>query len=138
MGKNQVINETQYEQATSILSHLLRESQAKCALVVDRDGQVVTKEGFSKNVDTTALAALAAGAIASTKEIARLVGEPEFSVLLHQGAKGHIHFSLVGERGILVVIFDDRTTLGMVRLFAKQAVTDLEQIFAGSRARVAA
>jgi predicted regulator of Ras-like GTPase activity (Roadblock/LC7/MglB family) len=128
VGKDQVINERQYEQATAVLVNFIRESQAKCALLVDREGQVITKEGFSKNVDTTALAALSAGAIASTKEIARLVGEPEFSVLLHQGEHGNIHFSLVGERGILVVLFDDRTTLGMVRLFAKQAVSELEQV----------
>lgn len=133
VGKNQVINERQYETATVVLGNFLRESQAKCALLVDPDGQVIAKEGFSKNVDTTALAALSAGAIASTKEIARLVGEPQFSVLLHQGEHGHIHFSLVGDRAILVVIFDDRTTLGMVRLFAKQAVTDLEQIFAEAK-----
>jgi hypothetical protein len=49
------------------------------------------------------------------------VGEPEFSVLFHQGKRDHIHISLVGERIILVVIFDDRTTIGMIRLHAKEA-----------------
>lgn len=137
VAKDQIINEQQYKQATAVLQEFVRESQAKCALLVDRDGQVISKEGFSKSVDTTALAALSAGATASTREIARLVGEPRFSVLLHQGEHGHIHFSLVGERAILVVIFDDRTTLGMVRLLAKQAVTDLERVFIEETAKVA-
>ena len=56
---------------------------------------------------------------------ARLVGEPEFSVLFHQGKKDHIHISLIGERSILVVIFDDRTTIGMIRLYAKEAIEKL-------------
>ncbi len=70
-----------------------------------------------------------AGSFASTKEIARLVGEPEFSVLFHQGKKDHIHMSIVGERSILVVIFDDRTTIGMVRLYAKETATELAKVF---------
>ncbi|MFW9842790.1 MAG: roadblock/LC7 domain-containing protein, partial [Candidatus Thorarchaeota archaeon] len=69
------------------------------------------------------------GSFASTKEIARLVGETEFSVLFHQGKKDHIHMSLVGERSILAVIFDDRTTIGMVRLYAKETADELAKIF---------
>ncbi len=97
---------------------------------MDNDGDLITRQGFSHSLDTTALAALLAGSFASTKEIARLVGEPEFSVLFHQGKKDHIHMSLVGERSILVVIFDDRTTIGMVRLYAKEASAELTKIFA--------
>ena len=37
--------------------------------------------------------------------------------------------SLVGERSILVVIFDDRTTIGMVRLYARETSTELAKIF---------
>ena len=90
---------------------------------------MITRQGFTQTLDTTALGALLAGSFASTKEIARLVGEPEFSVLFHQGKKDHIHMSIVGERSILVVIFDDRTTIGMVRLYAKEAAVELEKIF---------
>ena len=71
-----------------------------------------------------------AGSFASTAEIARLVGELEFSVLFHQGKKDHIHMNLVGERTILAVVFDDRTTIGMVRLYAREAAEELERVFA--------
>lgn len=111
------------------LKRLLKGSEAKCALLVDKDGHLVTRQGFTQSLDTTSLAALLAGSFASTKEIARLVGEPEFSVLFHQGKRDHIHMSLVGDRSILVVVFDDRTTIGMVRLYAKEASDDLEKIF---------
>ena len=55
----------------------------------------------------------------------------EFSVLFHQGKKDHIHMSLVGERSILAVIFDDRTTIGMVRLYAKETADELAKVFTG-------
>lgn len=125
-----IIYEEEIEKIDSLLTKLLKGAEAKCALLVDKDGHLITRQGFTHSLDTTALAALLAGSFASTKEIARLVGETEFSVLFHQGKKDHIHMSLVGERSILVVIFDDRTTIGMVRLYSKETAVELAKIFA--------
>jgi len=113
----------------TVMGKLLKGSEAKCALLVDKDGHLISRHGFTQTLDTTALAALMAGSFASTSEIARLVGEPEFSVLFHQGKKDHIHMCLVGDRSILSVIFDDRTTIGMVRLYAKEAAIELQRVF---------
>lgn len=124
-----VIYHEETEKINLALKRLLKGSEAKCALLVDKDGHLVTRQGFTQSLDTTSLAALLAGSFASTREIARLVGEPEFSVLFHQGKRDHIHMSLVGDRSILVVVFDDRTTIGMVRLYAKEASDELMQIF---------
>ena len=126
--ENQVLYEEEINQIDRVLIRLIKEAEAKCALLVDKDGHLLTRQGFTHTLDTTALAALLAGSFASTKEIARLVGEPEFSVLFHQGKKDHIHISLIGERTILVVIFDDRTTIGMVRLYAKEISETLQEI----------
>ncbi|MFQ6032892.1 MAG: roadblock/LC7 domain-containing protein, partial [Candidatus Zixiibacteriota bacterium] len=76
-----VIYEEEIEKIEKSLNRLIKNSQAKCALLVDKDGHLITRRGFTHSLDTTALAALLAGSFASTKEIARLVGEPEFSVL---------------------------------------------------------
>jgi hypothetical protein len=76
-------------------------------------------------MDVTSLAALAAGSFASTKAIATLIGETEFSVMFHQGAKENIHISLVDEDVIMVLIFDDRTNLGLVKMVAGQAKSSL-------------
>ena len=124
-----VIYEEQIEKINQLLSKLIKGAEAKCALMVDKDGHLITRQGFTHSLDTTALAALLAGSFASTKEIARLVGEPEFSVLFHQGKRDHIHINLVGERSILVIIFDDRTTIGMVRLYAKEVGGEVRAIF---------
>jgi predicted regulator of Ras-like GTPase activity (Roadblock/LC7/MglB family) len=124
-----IIYEEEINTIDALLNKLLKGAEAKCALLVDKDGHLITRQGFTHSLDTTALAALLAGSFASTKEIARLVGEPEFSVLFHQGKKDHIHMSIVGERSILVVIFDDRTTIGMVRLYAKETALELAKVF---------
>ena len=133
-----IIYEEEINQIDALISKMLKGAEAKCALLVDKDGHLITRQGFTHSLDTTALAALLAGSFASTREIARLVGESEFSVLFHQGKKDHIHMSLVGERSILVVIFDDRTTIGMVRLYAKETANELARIFEQIRANAAA
>lgn len=124
----------QIDRVNAALLRLIKKAEAKCTLLVDKDGHLVTRQGFTQTLDVTALSALLAGSFASTKEIARLVGEPEFSVLFHQGKKDHIHISLVGERWILAVIFDDRTTIGMVRLYCREAGKALAEVFAEGEA----
>ena len=89
-----IIYEEEIAQVDALISRLLKGCDAKCALLVDKDGHLITRKGFTHSLDTTALAALLAGSFASTKEIARLVGEPEFSVLFHQGKKDHIQSML--------------------------------------------
>jgi predicted regulator of Ras-like GTPase activity (Roadblock/LC7/MglB family) len=124
-----ILYEAEIQEIESLLSKMLKGAEAKCALLVDKDGHLISRQGFTHSLDTTALAALMAGSFASTREIARLVGEEEFSVLFHQGKKDHIHMSLVGERSIMVVVFDDRTTIGMVRLYARESAQKLTDVF---------
>ncbi len=133
MEENLILYEEEITRIDKVLSRLIKGAEAKCALLVDKDGHLITRQGFTHSLDTTALAALLAGSFASTKEIARLVGEPEFSIMFHQGKRDHIHISLVGDRTILVVIFDDRTTIGMVRLYAKEVGDELALIFREAR-----
>ena len=77
------------------------------------------------------LASLTAGNIAATGGIARLLGEKEFTILFHEGEKDNIHISLIGQRIILVIIFDNRSSLGLVRLRVKKASEALAGIFEG-------
>lgn len=123
-----VIYEEDVVKIEALMGRTLKGAEAKCALLVDKDGHLITKQGFTHSLDTTALSALLAGSFASTKEIARLVGESEFSVLFHQGKKDHIHMSLIGDRAIMAIIFDDRTTIGMVRLYSKEIAQELTKI----------
>ena len=111
------------------LNVFLKNANAHCALLVDKDGHLVTKEGESMTFDVDTISALVAGSFAATKQMAKLLGEEEFSLMFHQGKKDNIQLSLVGDRTILAVIFDDRTTLGMVRLYSSQVAAKLGQVF---------
>jgi len=65
---------------------------------------------------------------AATDGLAKLIGEKEFSILFHEGRKDNIHISIVGKRLILVVIFDERSSLGLVRLRVRKASADIERV----------
>jgi predicted regulator of Ras-like GTPase activity (Roadblock/LC7/MglB family) len=122
-----IIRQEDLEQFEHVLQELLQLSLAKTVLLVNRnDGSLIACRGLAEHLDVVSLAALSAGAFASAREIARLVGEPEFSVLSHQGEREHVHVNLVGEHGLLMVLFDGRTTMGLVRVCARQATIQLE------------
>ena len=126
-GLDLVIREADVAEFDQALQNLLRLSLAKCALLINRnDGSLITTQGYLDDMDTSSLGALAAGAFASAREIARLVGESEFSVLFHQGQREHVHVNLAGQHGLLMTLFDDRTTVGLVRLCAREACASLE------------
>jgi len=118
-----------------VLAGFLTESGALEALLIDRSGQLLAMEGVTRALDTVSISALAAAAFSSTSAMAQLLGEPEFTVLFHEGVKRSIHVSTVDPETILLAIFDDRTTVGMVRLFAKEASRDVAAILAPARAR---
>jgi predicted regulator of Ras-like GTPase activity (Roadblock/LC7/MglB family) len=117
------------ERISKTLLTFLKNANARCVLLVDKDGHLVTKEGESSTYDMDTISALVAGSFAATKQMAKLLGEEEFSIMFHQGKKDNIQLSLVGERTILAVIFDDKTTLGMVRLYASQVSSKLAELF---------
>ena len=112
-----------------LLAEFLRLSGAKCALLIDKEGHLVTKRGELKTIDIDTISALVAGSFAATKEMARLLGEEEFTAMFHQGERDNIQLSLVGDRTLLTILFDDRTTVGMVRLYAGETAKKLAEIY---------
>ena len=61
--------------------------------------------------------------------LAKLIGENEFPNQIHEGARESLYMTIVGTRVVLVVIFDTRTSLGLVRLRVKKASDELGKIF---------
>jgi predicted regulator of Ras-like GTPase activity (Roadblock/LC7/MglB family) len=130
-----VIHEGDADQIQQALTGFLAESGASEALLIDRSGQLLAVAGAAPELDTVSISALAAGAFSSTAAMAQLLGETEFTVLFHEGRKQSMHVSTVDDEAILLAIFDERTTVGMVRLFAKTASAAIGVILAESRAR---
>ncbi|MEW6571188.1 MAG: roadblock/LC7 domain-containing protein [Nitrospirota bacterium] len=129
IGSDLVMYEEEFRKIDEELQKLHRQSNSKVVFLVDKNGQLIASAGDTHDIDTTSLASLTAGNIAATGGIARLLGEKEFTILFHEGEKDNIHISLVGQRIILVVIFDHRSSLGLVRLRVKKASEMLSKIF---------
>src|SRR5947209_1261304 len=129
MQPQMVMYDEEFKHISAVCERLAREANAKVVFLVDKNGQLIASVGATENLDTTSLASLTAGNIAATGGIAKLINEKEFSQIFHEGERDNLHISIVGGRVILVVIFDQRSSLGLVRLRVKKASEELAQIF---------
>ncbi len=112
---------------SKILAELIGDGGALTVLLVTRQGNVLSSAGDVSYLNTTAMAALVAGMFSATREVARIVGEDQFSILLQQGEKRHIHISLLGRENMMVVVFEDQNRIGKIRLCARRVGEKLLQ-----------
>src|SRR5512132_4429966 len=124
-----VLYDEEFQKIKEALQRLRLDANANVVFLVDKNGQQIAAAGDLSTLDTTSLASLTAGNGAATDGPARLIGEREVSILFHEGERDTLHISIVGERVILVVIFDERSSLGLVRLRVRRANGELERIF---------
>ncbi|MCB9915842.1 MAG: roadblock/LC7 domain-containing protein [Planctomycetes bacterium] len=111
------------------LDGFLELSGARCAMLIDRGGHLVTRRGESVGESPESVAALAAGSFAATREMARLMGEDDFNTLFHQGTRESIQLSQIGDRALFAIVFDDRSNLGLVRFYAEESQGRLRELF---------
>ncbi len=118
------------ERAKSEIDNALIQAGVHTVLLIDQAGNVVASCGKnSKDMDITALAALAAANFGATSQIAKLIGEDDFSLLFHKGKRDSIHFAKIGKDFILVTIFSDEVSLGLVRLRVAELSNSIQRIF---------
>src|SRR2546426_12359291 len=114
-----LIHEQRYHQIKAVLARLRLDSSARLVVLVDKDGQQIAVHGELGELDTTSLASLVAGNVAGTGGMAKLIGERKFPTLSHESERERIHISVIGRR-LLVVVFDDRASLGLVKVPPKK------------------
>jgi len=124
-----VMYEEEFNQIKQIISKLKLDSNAKVVFLVDKNGQQIAAHGEIENLDTTSLASLTAGNVAAMGGLAKLIGEKEFPNQFHEGERESLHMSIVAGRVVLVVIFDAKSSLGLVRLRVKKAGEELAKVF---------
>lgn len=124
-----LIREQRYHEIKAVLARLRLDASARVVVLLEKDGQQIAVHGELGDLDTTSLASLAAGNVAATGGMAKLIGEKEFPTLSHEGEKESIHISVIG-RILLLVVFDQRSSLGLVKLRAKQVSHELAAVFA--------
>ncbi|MDQ3636008.1 MAG: roadblock/LC7 domain-containing protein [Acidobacteriota bacterium] len=115
-----IIKEHHFYKIKSLLARLCVEAAARVVFLVDRDGHPIAFHGEIGGMDTTSFSSLAAGNVAATTSMAKLIGEDVFPSVVHEGERESIFISVIG-RSLLVVVFDGRSTLGLVKLRTKKA-----------------
>ncbi|RMG08506.1 MAG: hypothetical protein D6731_21890 [Planctomycetota bacterium] len=133
-----VFYEDDIERINKALENYQNLSRSRCNMLIDVEGHPVTQVGSTDGIDLETIAALVAASFAATKQVAKILGENEFTSLTHQGKHESIQLSLVGNRTILATIFDsEETTIGMVMFYTKELVEKLQSIFEGIQNRKA-
>jgi predicted regulator of Ras-like GTPase activity (Roadblock/LC7/MglB family) len=118
-----------------VLERLMADAGCAAVVLIGRDGQSLASAGAARALDLVSVAALAAGGFSSAAPLAQLLGEREFSVLIHEGVRQSLHVSVVDDATILIAVFDERTTLGMVRVFAREGASKVATILEEARTR---
>ena len=121
------MHEPQFQRIKTVIARLCHETAARLVLLIHRDGQPIAFHGDAHAVDTTSFSSLAAGNVAATSSMARLIGEKAFPALSHEGERESIYISVIGQT-LLVLIFDERSTIGLVKLRVKRASLELSTI----------
>jgi predicted regulator of Ras-like GTPase activity (Roadblock/LC7/MglB family) len=122
------------EKIDHCLNRMMSSTLAHCVLLIHRSGQLISHlgdipGGETPEIDILSLSALTAANFGATAEIARLLGEQEFTLLFHKGRNESVYFSAIGEHVIMVTLFDDRTSLGLIRLQILKITDELSKIF---------
>jgi predicted regulator of Ras-like GTPase activity (Roadblock/LC7/MglB family) len=123
-----IITESDCARLDAELQALVLEANAKFVFLLDKAGQQIASAGGLEEIDSTALASLTAGNVAATEGVAQLVGEDAFTSLFHEGKRESLHISVIGSRVILLVVFGELSSLGLVRLRVEQRTPELSAI----------
>ena len=111
-----------------VLEGMIANCRARAALLVGRNGELVAHVG-RVGYDLNILCAAISSYTAVARELARMFGEEEFSLMFPQGQKDQVQFTLVGDRANLAVLFDDHTMLGQVKVFSSEGAAEIGSIF---------
>ena len=118
-----------------LLRAYARDTEARLVVLTDRSGRLLTSVGELGDIDSAAFSSLVAGDFAASGQLAAQVGEAEFASLYHKGPDRSMFLADIGGTAILAVLFDERTTLGLVRVKAKTLVPRAAAVFEQLRTR---
>jgi len=125
---NIIVTKEDLKNINFFLDKVVSSSLAHSVLLIDRSGQLITQFGNTLDIDVLSLSALTAANFGATAEIAKMLGEEEFTLLFHKGKNENVYFTAIGDHVIMVTLFDDKTSLGLIRLRINQIVDDLSKV----------
>jgi predicted regulator of Ras-like GTPase activity (Roadblock/LC7/MglB family) len=116
------------------LGQLLAKSDAATAIITDKAGFCLVEKGDTENFDITSVAALASGSFEATQAIARIINE-NFSCVYQQGEKYSMLVNNIDEQTVLIVIFPNSVSVGLVKFYSTDTIRACADQFSIARNR---
>lgn len=117
-----VLTEAGVNALNALTAQLQAETGARAVLLIEKSGQLVTAQGQTGTLDTLSLAALISGSFASTRALARLMGEKNFKMMFQQGKTESLFVVALDTTDIVAVVFGENVTVGLVKFKTLQAL----------------
>lgn len=109
----------------------VRDARVRLAMLINGSGQVLAQHGFSGAYDVASVASLAAATHASSRALADMTGARRWVYLHHTGRHRQLFlapFATPAQELILVAIFDEQSTLGLVELFFQRFASEIRRL----------
>lgn len=125
---NLILTKNDIGKLEEIISDQLLDAGAEHVVVVDLSGNLIIQCGSLEMDDIFSLAAVSAAHFAATAEIARLIGEKDFTLMYHKGGKRNVHFSRLADDYLIITMFNDNVSLGLIRLKLGNAISAMSAV----------
>ena len=113
----------------NVLKTAVSRAEAQAVYLCDKGGSIISVYSRVGDINQEEnVAALAAGSFFATQEVARILGEPGFQCVFHQGSNRGVYMQNMNSDMLMLVIFGRDSNAGLVRLYSNQACKNLEQM----------
>jgi predicted regulator of Ras-like GTPase activity (Roadblock/LC7/MglB family) len=129
MQENFIIYNEEYVLIKEILRKLKGNTNAKAVFITDSEGHCIASSGEMDDLNLNSISSLIAGSVAAINSIAQMLKIENFTAVLNESSKECLHISLINDRTMLVVIFDNSSNLGLVRFRVRAALEELVKVF---------
>jgi len=130
-----ILTKNEVNRLEGIIEKELLHVGAEHVIIVDMAGNLILERGSLRMDDIMSLAVLSAANFAATAQIAKLIGEEDFTLLFHKGDTRNIHFNRLAKDYIIITLFDDSVSLGLIRLKSHNAIEQLSVVLDGLEGR---
>jgi predicted regulator of Ras-like GTPase activity (Roadblock/LC7/MglB family) len=129
MQENFIIYNEEYVLIKNILKDLKTNTRAEIVFITDSEGHCIASTGEMEDAHLNSISSLIAGSMAAVNGIGQMLKVEKFTTILTESADKNLHISLINDRTMLIVIFDNSSNLGIIRFRVKNAIQELEKVF---------
>lgn len=129
MQENFIIYNEEYVLIKDILKDLKKNTGAEIVFITDSEGHCIASTGKMEDTHLNSISSLIAGSVAAVNGIGQMLSVDKFNTILTESNSKNLHISLINERTMLIVIFDNTSNLGIIRFRVKTATQGLQKVF---------